>query len=168
MHGESGGKQLANAFLHAWRATFAETSVAGDRRRIAFGCFSYLLPNLAAQFSRMPKSSIVIDVELDEHRIPQSIEWNASDSTAESKQQAKAVMLSLWDGGEKTALRIDLWTQKMMVDEMADFYYQTFMTMADTYARATRQTELVDDMKKFAQDFYQKFQDIQMKENKAG
>jgi hypothetical protein len=26
---------------------------------------------------------------------------------------------------------------------------------------------LVEDMKKFAQDFYQKFQDIQMKENKA-
>jgi gliding motility-associated protein GldC len=115
----------------------------------------------------MAKSSIVIDVDLDENRIPQTIEWKATDSTANNPQPAKAVMLSLWDGAEKTALRIDLWTQKMMVDEMADFYYQTFMTMADTYARATRQTELVNDMKKFAQDFYQKFQDIQMKENKA-
>jgi gliding motility-associated protein GldC len=115
----------------------------------------------------MAKSSIVIDVELDENRIPQTIEWKATDSTAANPQPAKAVMLSLWDGAEKTALRIDLWTQKMMVDEMADFYYQTFMTMADTYARATRQTELVNDMKKFAQEFYQKFQDIQMKENKA-
>jgi gliding motility-associated protein GldC len=115
----------------------------------------------------MAKSSIVIDVELDENRIPQTIEWNATDSAAANLQPAKAVMLSLWDGAEKTALRIDLWTQKMMVDEMADFYYQTFMTMADTYARATRQTELVNDMKKFAQEFYQKFQDIQMKENKA-
>lgn len=115
----------------------------------------------------MAKSSIVIGVELDENRIPQSIEWNATDSTASNPQPAKAVMLSLWDGAEKTALRIDLWTQKMMVDEMADFYYQTFMTMADTFARATRQTELVNDIKKFAQDFYQKFQDIQMKENKA-
>jgi len=115
----------------------------------------------------MAKSSIVIDVELDENRIPQTMEWKASDSTAANPQPAKAVMLSLWDGAEKTALRIDLWTQKMMVDEMADFYYQTFMTMADTYARATRQTELVNDIKKFAQEFYQKFQDIQMKENKA-
>jgi gliding motility-associated protein GldC len=115
----------------------------------------------------MAKSSIVIDVDLDENRIPQTIEWSASESAASAPQTAKAVMLSLWDGAEKTALRIDLWTQKMMVDEMADFYYQTFMTMADTYARATRQTELVNDMKKFAQDFYQKFQDIQMKENKA-
>ena len=115
----------------------------------------------------MVKSSIVIDVELDENRIPQNIEWNASESTADRKQQAKAVMLSLWDGADKTALRIDLWTQKMMVDEMADFYYQTFMTMADTYERATRQTDLVNDMKQFAKSFYSKFQEFQLKENKA-
>jgi gliding motility-associated protein GldC len=115
----------------------------------------------------MAKSSIVINVELDDNRVPKDIEWNATDSSSERPQQAKAVMLSLWDGAEKTALRIDLWTQKMMVDEMADFYYQTFMTMADTFERATRQKELVNDMKKFAKDFYQKFQDVQMKENKA-
>lgn len=115
----------------------------------------------------MAKSSIVIDVDLDENRIPQNIEWKATDNSVANAQPAKAVMLSLWDGADKTALRIDLWTQKMMVDEMADFYYQTFMTMADTFARATRQTELVEDIKKFAQDFYHKFQDIQMRENKA-
>ncbi len=114
----------------------------------------------------MKNSSIVIDVELDENRIPQNIQWKASESTAENAQKAKAVMLSLWDGAEKTALRIDLWTQQMMVDEMADFYYQTFMTMADTYLRATRQTELVEDMKTFARDFYKKFQEIQAKEGK--
>ena len=115
----------------------------------------------------MAKSSIVIDVELDDNRVPNAIEWSATDNTTERPQQAKAVMLSLWDGAEKTALRIDLWTQKMMVDEMADFYYQTFMTMADTFDRATRQKELVAEMKEFAKTFYQKFQDIQMKENKA-
>lgn len=108
----------------------------------------------------------MIDVELDENRIPQNIEWRASESTAENSQKAKAVMLSLWDGAEKTALRIDLWTQQMMVDEMADFYYQTMMTMADTYLRATRQTELVEDMKNFAKEFYKKFQEIQAKETK--
>lgn len=119
-------------------------------------------------FALMAKSNIVIGVELDENRIPSSIEWSATDSTAEKTQEAKAVMLSLWDGADKTALRIDLWTQKMMVDEMADFYYQTYMTMADTYERATRQTELVQEMKQFARDFYKKFQELQLKENKAG
>jgi gliding motility-associated protein GldC len=115
----------------------------------------------------MPKSSIVIDVELNENRIPQNIEWNATEGGAERPQQAKAFMLSLWDGTDKSALRIDLWTEKMMVDEMADFYYQTLMTMADTFERATKQTELVGGMQKFAEDFYKKFQEIQLKENKA-
>jgi gliding motility-associated protein GldC len=115
----------------------------------------------------MSKSSIVIDVELDENRIPQNIEWKATESTSENPQKAKAVMLSLWDGADRSALRIDLWTQKMMVDEMADFYYQTFMTMADTFQRATKQTELVENMKKFAEEFYKKFQEIQSKENKS-
>lgn len=115
----------------------------------------------------MATSSIVINVELDENRIPQTIEWNASNSTADKAQQARAIMLSVWDSAEKNALRIDLWTKKMMVDEMADFYFQTLMSMADTYERATHQAELVADMKKFAQDFYQKFRDLQMKENQA-
>ena len=116
----------------------------------------------------MVKSTITIDVELDDTRVPQNIEWKATDSTAVNPQKAKAMMLSLWDGADKTALRIDLWTQKMMVDEMADFYYQTMMTMADTFERATRQTELVEEMKTFARSFYKKFQENQLKENKAG
>ena len=115
----------------------------------------------------MAKSTITIDVDLDESRVPQNIQWQATDSTADRPQQAKAFMLSLWDGGDKTALRIDLWTQKMMVDEMADFYYQTMITMADTFERATKQTELVDEMKAFAKRFYQKFQEQQLKDNKA-
>lgn len=116
----------------------------------------------------MTKSNIIIEVALDDNRIPQNITWKATESTAEKPQEAKAFMLSLWDGADKNALRIDLWTEKMMVDEMADFYYQTLMTMADTYERATRHTELVGEMKDFAKRFYQKFQEQQMKEQKAG
>jgi gliding motility-associated protein GldC len=82
-------------------------------------------------------------------------------------QKSKAMMLSFWDGADRAAMRIDLWTKEMMVDEMADFYYQTFMTMADTFNRATKNAELVNDMKNFAKDFYQKFRDQQLKENKV-
>src|SRR5215213_6145744 len=116
----------------------------------------------------MAKSSIVIDVELDEGRVPSSIEWKASESTIERPQQAKAFMLSLWDGADRTALRIDLWTKTMMVDEMADFYYQTFMTMADTYDRSTHNKELSDDIRTFAKQFYNKFREQQLKEGKLG
>lgn len=115
----------------------------------------------------MKTSTITIDVQLNDNRVPEGIAWRASDSTVENSQKAKAMMLAFWDGAEKTALRIDLWTKEMMVDEMADFFYQTFMTMADTYSRATQHQELVEDMKKFAHEFYHKFRDKQMKENKA-
>ena len=115
----------------------------------------------------MNKSTIQIDVSLDENRVPENISWHASDTTADNGQKAKAMMLSFWDGAEKTALRIDLWTKDMMMDEMADFFYQTIMTMADTYGRATKQEDLVNEMKKFAGDFYHKSRHQQMKEHKA-
>ena len=111
----------------------------------------------------MHNSKIIIDVLLDPDRIPQTINWNASDSTADMDQNAKAMMVSFWDGADKTALRIDLWTKDMMVDEMGDFYYQTLMTMADTFGRATQQNEMVEDMKKFAGAFLKKFEALQIK-----
>jgi gliding motility-associated protein GldC len=114
----------------------------------------------------MRQSTITIDVTLDENNIPDQIVWKATDSTADAGQKARAMMLSFWDGADKSALRMDLWTKDMMVDEMADFYYQTIMTMADSFSRATHQAELVDMMKNFAKDFYGKFRDIQLKENK--
>ena len=114
----------------------------------------------------MKQSSIHIDVLLDDQRVPEQIQWKASDTTADEAKKARAMMIAFWDGADKTALRIDLWTKEMMVDEMADFYYQTFMTMADSYQRATQQNEITEDMKKFAKEFYAKFRQLQMKENK--
>jgi gliding motility-associated protein GldC len=109
------------------------------------------------------QSTITIDVMLDQDKIPEQISWKATQSTAEDAQIAKAMMLSFWDGQEKAALRIDLWTKDMMMDEMADFIYQNMMTMADNFERATKQGELAGDMKKFARDFMQKFQQLQIK-----
>jgi len=114
----------------------------------------------------MEKSSIILDVHLDEQKVPEQIYWTSASATSEDKMKAKAFILSLWDGAEKTALRIDIWTKDMMVDEMADFFYQTMMTMADSFNRATHDQELVGDMKDFAKQFYQKFREKQMKENK--
>jgi len=114
----------------------------------------------------MHNSTIRIDISLDKDKIPQGISWNASQSSAEENQEAKAMMISFWDGKEKAALRIDLWTKDMMVDEMADFYYQMLMSMADTFNRATHQEEITGDMKKFAKQFFEKFRASQVKENK--
>lgn len=114
----------------------------------------------------MQTSTITIDVQLDPDKVPQQISWKASDSSADMAQKAKAMMISFWDGADKSALRIDLWTKEMMVDEMADFFYQTIMTMADTYNRATQHAELATDMKNFAKEFYAKFRETQLETNK--
>ena len=127
---------------------------------------TFAFRNQRIKTTYMKKSNISIEIELDDNKVPQQINWIASDSSADMMQPAKSMMIAFWDGADKSALRIDLWTKDMMVDEMADFYYQTMMGMADTYLRATQQKELVDDMKQFARDFYKKFKDTQLKENK--
>ena len=111
----------------------------------------------------MIESKITVDVLLDPNRVPQSINWSATESTANEPQKATAMMLNFWDGQDKAALRIDLWTKEMMIDEMADFYFQTMIGMADSFQRSTGQTELVNEMKEFARQFYKKFQETQMK-----
>ena len=111
------------------------------------------------------KSTINIQVDLDDEKMPETIEWNAPDGGVDDLKKAKAVLLSLWDGDQKSALRIDLWTKKMMVDEMNDFFYQTFFGLADTYMRATKNAELAGEMREFAKSFFQKAQAALEKEN---
>ena len=112
----------------------------------------------------MRQSTIKIDVLLDPNKIPEQINWQATDSSADMTQKAKAMCIAFWDGADKTALRIDLWTKDMMVDEMGDFYYQMLMGMADSFKRATNQQGLSDELKVFAKDFFEKFKEIQVKE----
>lgn len=114
----------------------------------------------------MTQSKITIDVLRDDNKMVETINWNATDSLVEDTQKAKAMMLAFWDNADKTALRIDLWTKTMMVDEMTDFFYQTLITMADTYNRATRYESLSNDMKTFAKEWMKKFRELQMKEAK--
>ena len=52
----------------------------------------------------------------------------------------------------------------MMVDEMAEFYYQMMTTMADTFSRATSHKEFVSQMKNAASDFQKKFIELRNQE----
>jgi gliding motility-associated protein GldC len=112
---------------------------------------------------QMQTSDINIRVSLDEEKMPVQLHWQAQGSTVDNWQEAKATMISIWDGQEKTALRIDLWTKGMMMDEMADFFYQNMIGMADTFNRATHLTDLSNDMKQFAQKFMADFKAQQAK-----
>jgi len=114
----------------------------------------------------MQKSVITIEVMRDNNNITEAITWNATDSTASMMQKAKAMCIGFWDEQDKSALTLDLWTKEMMVDEMADFFYQMMMAMSDTFQRSTNQGELSTDMKTFANNFIKKFQALQLKEQK--
>jgi gliding motility-associated protein GldC len=116
----------------------------------------------------MDTSNITVDVVLDRDKIPHEIEWSASQSSSDGKQKAKAMALAFWDGAERAAFRIDLWTKEMMVDEMAEFYYQNLMGLADSFERATHQQELVGDLRTFAGEFYRKFRKIQQEAQQKG
>lgn len=105
------------------------------------------------------ESQINIKITLDEDKMPDDIQWQAPDGGVPDFQKAKGLLLGLWDGDEKTALRIDLWTSKMMVDEMNDFFFQSLMGMAETFQRATRNEELANELKFFAKEFLKKAND---------
>ena len=105
------------------------------------------------------KSQIIVEVELAEDNMPENIAWIAPDGGVKDWQNSKAILLGLWNGEAKEAARIDLWTTKMLVNEMNDFYFQTFMGMADTYLRATKNEALTKELKAFAKVFHQKAND---------
>jgi len=103
------------------------------------------------------KSEIKFNVELDENRIPEKLTWTAQDGGVE-QEEAKALMLSIWDSNAQETLRIDLWTKDMPVDEMKKFFHQTLVAMSDTFQRATGDEKMVDTMKDFCDYFAEKME----------
>jgi gliding motility-associated protein GldC len=99
----------------------------------------------------MKQSEIKFTITLDDNKIPQKIDWSATDTNKEST--SNAVMIALWDAEEKNTLRIDLWTKDMMVEEMKQFYHQNLLSMADSFERATGEVEAAKAMRNFAQEF---------------
>jgi gliding motility-associated protein GldC len=104
----------------------------------------------------MKDSEIRFIVSLDENKIPEKIQWEATDSGIVGKKDCSATMLSVWDSSENTTMRIDLWTKDMPVDDMKRFFYESFMSMADTYLRATQDSSGAQEIRKFSESFAQK------------
>ncbi|MCT4625171.1 MAG: gliding motility protein GldC [Schleiferiaceae bacterium] len=104
------------------------------------------------------KSEIKIDITLDENKVPEQLKWSAPDGGV-MNEETKAVMLNVWEPNAQELLRIDLWTKDMPMDQMKKFYYQIYMSMADSFERATNEEEMALDMKDFARYFGEK-QDV--------
>ena len=100
-------------------------------------------------------SEIKFTVELDENRVPEKLMWTAQDGGVQL-EEAKAMLLSIWDSYAKETLRIDLWTKDMPVDEMKIFFHQTLVAMAETFKRATNDVKMSDTMLDFCDYFAEK------------
>jgi gliding motility-associated protein GldC len=106
----------------------------------------------------MKTAEIKLTIDLDDNNVPETILWESSDSTNKEAVPVKSIMLALWDQNYKNALRIDLWTKDMPVDEMKLFFYQTLMTMGDSFLRATGETNIVEDLRDYCAHFAEKME----------
>jgi gliding motility-associated protein GldC len=102
-------------------------------------------------------SKIELNVELDENQVPEKLHWTAEDGGV-SNEEAKAMMLSVWDAKTQETLRIDLWTKDMPVDEMKVFFHQTLVAMSNTFHRATQDDKMSATMKDFCDYFAEKLE----------
>ena len=100
----------------------------------------------------MPTTSrITIDVTTDENQVPVAMEWTAEDGGIQN-QNASAMALSMWNPKEFAAMRMDLWTKDMSVEEMRSFVVQTMMTLSDTYERATSDKDHAQAIRGFTEE----------------
>lgn len=107
--------------------------------------------------AKSKKSRISIDVKLDENKVPDDIRWSAEDGGVE-REQAKAMLLSMWNADRKETLRIDLWTKDMPMDDMKIFFHQTLVAMSNTFERATEDERMSATMKDFCDYFAEKLE----------
>ena len=103
----------------------------------------------------MKESKIIVNVSLDENKIPEKLQWEATDGGQELSE-SKAAFLSLWDLKTKETLRIDLWTKEMESDEMKHFFHQTLLSMSDTLERAIGEDKMARDLRDFCHHFSEK------------
>lgn len=103
----------------------------------------------------MTKSEIKIQVGVDENRVPEAITWTAEEGKVKD-EDAKAMLLSMWDTKKKEAVRIDLWTKEMPVDEMNVFFHQTLLAMSHTFYKATQNEKMTAMMQDFCEYFAEK------------
>lgn len=97
-------------------------------------------------------SEIRFKIGLNNQNVPIDIKWMATDSKNNELRDCKSIMISIWDMVQNQTLKIDLWTSEMNTDEMHSHYFQTLLSMTESYAKATGNPYAVEAMKKFAQE----------------
>jgi gliding motility-associated protein GldC len=102
------------------------------------------------------KKNISLNIGLDDKKTPVYIDWLATDAENEQPIECKAMLLSLFDKDHRDTFKIDLWTNEMQVIEMDKFMFQTLKGLAETYFKATNNSQLSNDFMRFVQYFGEK------------
>ena len=102
----------------------------------------------------MNHKELTLSISLDEKKIPKKITWKSDDAPSNNQEQeAKAFFLSLIDKETLETLKIDLWTGDLQIGEMNRLVYYSLKAMADTYFNGTKNSDLANDLARFAQYF---------------
>ena len=98
-------------------------------------------------------AEIKLKVDLDGENLPTRIEWQASEGQENGPVTCQSMMFSVWDSENKTTAAIDLWTKDTTIEDMNLYFYQVIHKMADTYLRATKNADMADTIREFANRF---------------
>ena len=105
----------------------------------------------------MKKKQLIFDISLDDESNPKHIELSGDDISESGESiPAKAFFITLLEQEKKDTLKLSLWTDQMQVMEMDRFIYYSIRSLTDMYHRATKNSELANEMQKFAQYFAEK------------
>ena len=102
--------------------------------------------------SQNKKERLTVDVSMDDNLVPETIEWNSSQENKNS-EKASAALIYFWNAEKNETYNLDLWTKEMSIEEMNKMIFQTLMTLANTYERATNEDQLANAMRDFSQFF---------------
>ncbi len=92
-------------------------------------------------------------VDLDGDNVPTRIEWEASEGQEGGPILCESMMLSVWDSENKTTAAIDLWIKDTTIDDINIYFYQVIHKMADTYLKATKNSEISNSIHEFGESF---------------
>ncbi len=97
-------------------------------------------------------SEIKFKITLDKERIPEKIEWEATDQPEDTSTETKAIAIGLWDDTLANTLRIDLWTKEMSVNDMKRFYIDMIGGMAESLRSSTDDEIMANRMQELVQE----------------
>lgn len=102
------------------------------------------------------QSDIRIRIHLDKDRIPDHIEWEASDASQAHPAESKSVFLALLEKGTLDTSTLFLWTKECQVAEMDRKVFYALSALADGYYKATQNAALANEMRRFVEYFGEK------------